>query len=285
MKSIKKLLSILFVSISSFVLVGVMNVSAQVGFANGTPVCTPDNVKPGEEVTCYLTGKGNHTTVSSEGSGDDADVDGRTHGFVTRLYTTDGLMFDRVEPYIEGTSAAALEATAQSASNKQDITLEGGEKIDFTCTYKGDLKAPKADWKIEEGDDYRCALFYSKGKSPVVTVTLGAPPADIQDKTGTGNGIMVIGKVITHIDKDLKDSSCGELCVYSKEAKDTSSYTNALEGSEDYVCAEVHYTGDGTPASNVETGAFTSYLLLAAGAVVAIGAVVLAKKNNKFYKV
>ena len=94
---------------------------------------------------------------------------------------------------------------------------------------------------------------------------------------------MVIGKVIAHIDASLKDSSCGELCVYAREAKDTSSYT--MEGSETYFCSEVHYTGDNTPASNVDTGAFTSYLLLAAGAVVAIGAVVLAKKNNKFYKV
>ncbi len=284
MKSIKKLLSILFVSISSFVLVGVMNVSAQVGFSNSEPVCMPENVKPGEEVTCYLRGNGTHTTVASDAGNGQEDVQGKTHGFVVRLYTTDGLLFDRVEPYINDTNAASLVASAQSQSSNETIKLDGdNDTISFTCTFDSEIKAPKAEWKIEEGDDYRCALFYSKTKTPVITVESAKPNDDIKAKTGEGNGIMVIGKVIAHIDKNLKDSSCGELCVYAREAKDTGSYT--MEGSETYFCSEVHYTGDGTPASNVETGAFTSYLLLAVGAAVAIGAVVLAKRNNKFYKV
>lgn len=320
MKNTKNLILMIFVSVCSFLLVGVMNVSAQIGFKNSPPVCTPDNVKPGEKVTCYIVGAGTQadstsstTPSAQETAGDEASPgqqplpapvaevgptsegtpqptadggaeDGKTHGFVTRLYTTDGLMFDSVEPYIQDTSAVALEATAQSDSSKKEITI-GSKKIDYTCTYYAG-KAPKAEWQIGDGDDFRCALFYGNTETPSITVKSGVPPTEIQGLTGTGNGIMVIGKVITHISDDVDaGSSCGELCVLTKEAATVESYTNTSEGSEDYVCAEVHYTKDGTPASNVETGAFTSYFLLAAGALIAISAIAIAKKNNKFYRV
>ena len=331
MKNTKNLILMIFVSVCSFLLVGVMNVSAQIGFSNMEPVCTPDNVKPGETVTCYIRGKGNQaetgtssTTPSAQetvagqaspgqssplpaptaepaaGTQGAAQVDekanaGKVHGFVTRLYTTDGLRFDSVQPYINGTNAVAYTATSASDANgKHTIELEKGtgeesesetgNKIEFTCTFDGTISAPSADWQIENGDDYRCALFYSKGKDAVVTVDAGAPSTDIQGLTGTGNGIMVVGKVLTHIDDSVDaGSSCGEFCVFTKEAATTSGYV--LEGTDQYFCAEVHYTKDGTPASNVETGAFTSYFLLAAGALIAISAIAIAKKNNKFYRV
>ena len=320
MKNTKNLILMIFVSVCSFLLVGVMNVYAQVGFKNSPPVCTPDNVKPGEKVTCYIVGTGTQadstssTTPSaqetvggetspgqqplpapvaevgptSEGTpqptADGTAEEGKTHGFVTRLYTTDGLMFDSVEPYIEGTNAIAVEATAQSATNKQTITI-GSKSVEYTCSYYPG-KAPSAEWQIGAGDDYRCALFYGTTEEPTITVKSGEPKTEIQGLTGHGNGIMVIGKVITHISDDVDaGSSCGELCVLTKEAATVDSYNNTSEGSDEYVCAEVHYTKDGTPASNVETGAFTSYFLLAAGALIAISAIAIAKKNNKFYRV
>ena len=49
-----------------------------------------------------------------------------------------------------------------------------------------------------------------------------------------------------------------------------------------YKCKEIHYKEDGTFA---ETGAFASYALLVACALIAISAITLAKKNNKFSRI
>ena len=271
MKTIKNLLLVTFVSICSFLLVGVLDVSASIGFANDTPECDPNtDLKPGGKTTCYLRGKGNQTNG------------GGVHGFVTRLYTTDGLIFDSVQPYIDNTSAVAFEASANSDETKT-IKIDESTNIEFTCTFNPALKAPKADWQIGDGDPYRCALFYSNTKDGKILVSSGAPKSDIQNLTGTGNGIMVIGKVIAHIDENIDaNSSCGELCVFTKEANDTNSYK--LEGSDNYFCTEVHFTA-GKPPAGPPTGAFASYAILAAGALIAVSAVAIAKKHNKIYRV
>lgn len=281
MKKSKNLLMMVFVFVCSLLLVGVMNVKATIGFQNDSPVCDPNNnLKPGGTTTCYLRGKATQTQETN-----------KVHGFVTRLYTTDGLRFDDVKPYIDGTSAQAFEATGNS-QGKYTIALEGGgdsstdNKIEFTCSFDSTIKAPQADWQIENGDDYRCALFYSKGKDATVTVSSGTPKEEsLKALTGTGSGVMVIGIVDAHIDQNVDaNSSCGEICVFTKEATELSSYK--LEGTDAYACTEVHYTNNGGPASDTPTtGAFTSYALLAAGALIAISAVAIAKKHNKFYRV
>ena len=51
--------------------------------------------------------------------------------------------------------------------------------------------------------------------------------------------------------------------------------------TNNYVCQEVHYKGGVNP----DTGTFASYALLVAGALIAIAAITLAKKNTKLYRV
>lgn len=274
MKKSKNLLMMLFLFVCSLLLVGVMDVKAVVGFTNGDPVCSPNNnLKPGESTTCYIRG---HGTQRQD--------DSKVHGFVTRLYTTDGLIFDSVEPYIDGTNAKAFEATSNS-DKQYTVPLDDNKNFNFTCKYLPTLHAPHADYAFEDGDQYRCALFYSKGETATITVESAAPKGeDLIKLVGTGSGIMIVGKVLAHIDKNADaNSSCGELCVFTKEIDSKDNYD--MDGSEDYRCTEVHYTtnmpGNDTPT----TGAFTSYALLAAGALVAISAVAIAKKHNKFYRV
>ena len=123
MKTLKNLILVIFVSVCSFLLVGVLDVSASIGFANDTPVCSPnENLKPGGKTTCYIRGKGSQSS-------------GTVHGFVTRLYTTDGLIFDSVEPYIDGTNAVAYEASANS-DKQETIKIDDNTSINFTCTFK-----------------------------------------------------------------------------------------------------------------------------------------------------
>ena len=78
-------------------------------------------------------------------------------------------------------------------------------------------------------------------------------------------------------------NDCGRLCVEVSYSGDRSDY-GALEGNvtgTDAPCAEVKPTGTPQPP----TGSFTSYIVLIGGAFVAIGAIALARKNNKFFRV
>ena len=279
MKNYRNLFLLTVLSICSFLLVGVVTVNASVGYANKKPVCDPADaaagLKPGDSTTCYVIGNASH-----------ASTDSSVHGFMVRMYTTDGLIFDSVQPYVAGTKAVSYVAAAAS-DQKNTITLDGGTNIEVTCKYDTQLKAEIPDWQIntEKGDEFRCAFYYSSGTSNAFTPAAAKPGTDIQGLTGTDNGLMVIGKVIAHIDQNAKNESrCGELCVFAKEAESTSSYANLNEGTGTYMCAEVHYTADSV-ATNTPTGAFVSYAILAAGALIAVSAVAIAKKHNKIYKV
>ncbi len=283
MKEIKNVLLVLLISVCSLLLVNVMTVKAQagIGFSNLNPVCDPsEDLKLGEKTTCYVLGKGTVTVPE----GDNAEKQGLTHGFVVRMYTTDGLLFDEVQPYINNTNAVAYSASA--GSDTQNSFKAGDETVNFTCSFNGNLAAENSAYQFEAGDIYKCAIYYSNSKDPLITVKSGEPTTNIQGLTGKDNGIMVIGKVIAHIDENKKgETSCGELCVYSTEIKTTSEYQNGLQSSERYLCTEVHFKDDSSTSPGPNTGAFASYALLAAGALIAVSAVAIAKKHNKIYRV
>ena len=98
--------------------------------------------------------------------------------------------------------------------------------------------------------------------------------------------------------------ACGELCVKAWRIPGEGDYAHYKKCQTDgqidennnctgvtsietpgttnnYVCQEVHYKGGVNP----DTGTFASYTLLVAGALIAIAAITLAKKNTKIYKV
>lgn len=276
MKKYKNLLLLSIVSICSFLLVGVGTVKAGVGYANSKPICDPSsaasNLKGGDKTKCYIVGTG-------------SQANGTTHGFMVRMYTTDGLEFDSVESTISGTRARAVLATAASDQTETD-TLSDGTQVSFSCRYDASLKAENPDWQITSGDEFRCGFFYSDSKEGKITVQNAGPSTSIQPLISAGNGTMVIGVVNAHIGEQAKNSSqCGELCVFAKEADQYTSYAGLTEGTDTYRCAEVHYTTEFVQNDTPDTGAFASYSLLAAGALIAISAVAIAKKHNKIYKV
>lgn len=282
MKNFKNLILILVFSVCSLLLVGVSKVNAVVGFSTLPPVCSPgssanDGLKAGDKTTCYIIGTG-------------SQAQGKTHGFLARVYTTDGLLFDAASPYIANTNAASAIASAASDNQKMTLSFSDGTSKEYTCKYDTGIKADKEAWNIAEGDIFRCVLYYSNTTTPAITVQSAAPKSDIQNLVSSGgNGVMVIGTVAAHIDENsTAQSSCGEICVFVKEADTVESYAGLNEGmgNSNYACSEVHFTTNSVASDDTPvTGAFTSYAILAAGALIAISAVAIAKKHNKIYRV
>lgn len=277
MKKSKYLFLTALFAICTFVLLGVGQVkAAYVGFTLQSPACDPnEGLLPGETSTCYIAG------TSSQS--------GPAHGFIANVYTTDGLRYVKAYKYPStsgNVDVLELEASAASSTKKGTLTYTSGSE-EFTCRYDTNVKAEKTAWQIEDGDDFRCVVWYSKGENFYNGVN-NAPTDSIKELTGDGNGMIVLGSIEVKVDDSIENqSSCGELCIAVKEMEESGNYASFDETLGTYKCTEVHYTA-GSPAAaddQPDTGAFTSYLLLAAGAFVAISAVTIAKKHNKFYRV
>ena len=132
---------------------------------------------------------------------------------------------------------------------------------------------------------------------------------DIIDKDMDAQQDMgVIGAYSVQITAE-EGSGCGQICVQAYEVKqnvdwtcmastESSSNTHTQEdGTTECTgttivsnppCQEVHYsiTPEAKPEpENEKTGAFASYTILAAGALIAISAITIAKKHNRISKI
>ena len=283
MKSLKNMFFIFFVAIASFTLMGISKVNAALmGFTLQPPICNPNELDPGESAKCFLIG-----TASQAGP---------THGFAIRLYTTDGLLFDDATvKSINGlTSQVILKASANSGGVTGNLKINGEDKP-VTCNYDTNIsivdssQTNKEAWMIEDGDDFRCVYFYSTNTEGVFTPTATAITDTEKSQIGQSNvsaSLLLIGTVDVHLDEKISNASgCGELCVAAIEKSDANAYAvGADAAAPGYFCSEVHYDVGGV-AGVPNTGAFASYAVLAAGVLVAISAIAIAKKHNKIYRV
>lgn len=284
MKKAKNYLLLSIIAICSFAMAGMLRVNASNNgfklYAN-SPVCDPSTgLKPGDMTTCYIVG-----SVSS--------ADGTSHGFGVRAYTTDGLLFkDATVTNIDGqTSQLILDPNAQSAGQGK-ININGD--VTVTCQYDKNINITNAKnqnmkdkWMIEDDDEFKCIYFYSTSETDAFKTSVAGPNDVVKKVLGTegSNLIMVIGTITAQIDPTITNKSdCGELCVSVVEAASKGDYTNIFDANGDYACTEVHYEAGGV-AGSPNTGAFASYAVLAAGVLVAISAIAIAKKHNKIYRV
>ena len=159
------------------------------------------------------------------------------------------------------------------------------------------------DENIESGLDFGCAIFYTiKGKAAAfspdsITTNNSAKIVPNGDLT-----YGVIGSYQVTLSEQAQGEACGEICVKAWVIPGESDYAHFSSCQTDgkkadgtpcagvtsvqtrkggYDCQEVHFKGGVNP----DTGTFTSYTLLVAGALIAIAAITLAKKNTKIYKV
>lgn len=290
MKKIKNMLLLSLLTICAVAVVGIDKVNAatfDLG-SSASIVCSPDTISAGQGTDCYLVGK----PVPASG-------DYSVHGYVTYAYTTDYLELKgaKENSNIPNTSVHFMKSTA--ATNGLTITGQMPSGMNgLTCKYDSA--------NIEGGLDFGCAVFYThKDKAAAFT-----PASIIKDNTanmvpgGNTTAYGVIGSYQVSVAADAEGEACGELCVKAWMVPGEGDYAHVeycqtngkkqdgsacsdvttiqtVAGENGYICREVHYRGGVNP----DTGTFASYALLIAGALIAVAAVALAKKNTKLYRV
>lgn len=294
MKKIKNMLLTSLLAICAVAIVGIDKVSAepfQIG-SSATIVCEPDTISAGQGTDCYLVGKPNPSTGEYS-----------VHGYVTYAYTTDYLELNGASPNtnIPNTGAHFMEASSATGGLTVSGNMPAGMN-GLTCKFDS--------VNVESGADFGCAIFYThKDKNAAFTpasIIANNDPATVPNGNTTYG---VIGSYQVSVSSDAQGEACGELCVKAWVVPGESDYThveycqtdgkkadgtlcsgvtsiqtNGGDGestANGYLCREVHYRGGVNP----DTGTFASYALLVAGALIAIAAITLAKKNTKLYRV
>ncbi len=289
MKKITSKLLMSLLAICALALVGMDKVSADVFQIGNTSsiICEPDTISAGEGTDCYLVGKPNPASGSYS-----------VHGYVTYAYTTDFLELKGATKNSNIPNTDAIFLTASSATG--GLTTSGNMPSGlngFVCKYDSA--------NIESGMDFGCAIFYTiNGKSNAFTPEsiVKNNPVEILPNEDPTYG--VIGSYQVAVSADAEGEECGELCVKAWNVPGETDYNHVeycqadgkkadgtnctdvtasqtVSGANGYICREVHYVGGVSP----DTGSFASYALLIAGALIAIAAVTLAKKNTKLYRV
>ena len=287
MKNLKKLFLMATMAVSALILTGVTTVNAAgeiFSLSNQKLVCDPSTLEAGENADCYIIG-----TPST----------GDVNGFIVKSYTTKYLRLVGAKQIIANTGAAW--AGKVSSANTGTTFAE-------TATMPSQLKEFKCDYNTEGMDDpnavkdFGCAAFYTRTDATNITNAFNATS---MKSSGISENLIpanygVVGALTVELDETVEGNDCGKICVQIWRVPVADEYPNYDDcgtrtenpvdgcGAVDmqYTCAEVHYNETGTlPGDGSETGAFASYALLVAGALVAISAITLAKKNNKFSRI
>lgn len=254
-------------------------------------VCEPDALESGDTAKCYIVGRPDVT-----------GADYRVHGYVAQAYTTDYLTLVGAEKNenITNTDAAFSKATTTSGddtiANKDNMpdVVKG-----FKCSYDSANAA--------NAHSYGCGVFYTTNNSSTYAFTPSAILNNVNRDIIKDQGYGVIGSFTVKLDEDSKTNTCGEVCVAVWRMTTDMSYNDykkCAAGGDDceeptnmqspgnkggYNCVELHQKSKTLPDSpepdTPDTGAFVSYAILAAGAVIAISAIAMAKKNSKFNKI
>ena len=289
MKKLEKMLFMLVLTICTVVLVGIDKVYAEpYNIASTfTIVCEPNTLSAGGRTDCYLVGKP-----------EPASGNYSLHGYLTYAYTTDSLELKGASKNknIANSDALFLEPSSatqgHTSSGNQPKGLDG-----FRCQLDSA--------NVDSGNDFGCVIFYTiSGKTNAFTPASIVANNSAKIVPGGDTSYGVIGSYSVAVAKDVQGESCGELCVKAWNVPTENDYNHVTDCATDgkksdgtacggitalqtvstesgYFCREVHYKG----GTNPDTGTFASYTLLIAGALIAIAAVTLAKKNTKLYRV
>lgn len=279
MKKVRNLLFTLLM-ILSFSIIGAKTIYADAfTLTSSLLVCTPDSLKPGESADCYMIGVPEYAASAQNPS---------VNGYIVKAYTNGYLTLTGAKKTVT-TNTGATFTTATSATSSPFSSSDSSmpaELKKYTCNYDSDGVSGTAH-------SFGCAAFYSKTTENAFT------PTTIK-QTGVNSSLLpndsygVIGAVTVKLDANTPAvDSCGEICVKIMRVPTAADYNNlssctncgidSKNTKNGYDCTEIHMTS--TTTHNTETGAFASYALLAAGALVAISAITLAKKNKKIYKI
>jgi hypothetical protein len=282
MKKVKNMLLMSLLTICAVAIVGIDKVYAVPFQMRMTLVCEPDTISAGEGTDCYLVGQPTPTNGDA------------VHGYVTYAYTTE---------YLELNGATANSNIANAGAHFMEPSSATGG-----LTATGNMPAGmnglvcKYDSEIPGSLDFGCAIFYTvSGKSAAYSPTSITTGNDKNILPSGDATYGVVGSYQVGLSTEAEGEACGELCVKAWVVPGENDYPHVENCQADgktatggtcsdvtqsqtnaqYVCREVHYRGGVNP----DTGTFASYALLVAGALIAIAAITLAKKNTKLYRV
>ena len=246
MKKIKNILCLSIVALCSFCMIGIMHVNAQGSATNFKVVCDPASIEKGEIAQCFLI----------------AQVNEQIDGVITKVYA-------------EGSKNLNI----QQVYSPKTKNYMSAEFVNSGASIKNDSTAKAATYECNSTTG--CYIFYAKnGKA----ITADTSISDNGISALNGNtGFTLIGYYDVKLEDTATLKDCGRLCleVSYSSAGDYSALEGNVDGAES-PCGEIKPTG--TPDTPT-TGSFTSYIVLIGGAFLAIGAIALARKNNKFYRV
>ena len=282
MKNIRNKVLSAILAISGLMMVGIITVKAAdyntFTLLNSDVVCEPNELEKGDMATCYLIGK------------PDGPDDASVHGYVVNAYTTKYLRLENTKKVVS-TNTGHVFSNAQSGTETIKTSADMPEDLKaFSCQNDPTINTD------EELSSFGCGIFYTVAgassnaftKKTVVDAGSGLSTGVLPDST-----YGAIGAFYVKLDDNVQGNECGEICVKAWRVPAADLYSNSKYTCSDtgcgsdtgnvYDCKEVHYNAPIIEPG--ETGAFASYALLMAGALIAVSAITLAKKNNKFSRI
>lgn len=258
MKKNVNLLLLLLVVLCGTFMIGANKVKAALNASPITIVCDPAAIEVDHNAQCYIVSK-----ITNEADGT---------GFK-------GFHFEYFLSHLTLVSAYGGEYGADNGNKiaaHYDKYLNGAKQDDITC-------------KINEtADGAGCLNLIAEN----TTTGIVSKPSTNSALTKQSAEYTVLGTLIVKLNSTAINGNakhCGEICMTGMGFKLTSAMDDSViaDDAEDFnfpkkTCSEL--TPQGTP-ENSETGAFASYAVLLAGAFIAISAIMIAKKNNRFYRV
>lgn len=253
MKKIKNYVLFSIIAICSFALMGMIKVEAADAMANNfNIVCDPDSIEHGDTSNCYVIAQVTVDTATGAG-----------------LYA--------VNAYNVTTKHLTINDFKSSLTG---VTVEKSLSYGQTSSVNTNFKCNATSGK--------CYTVFSSSDTGAIKASSTTTGISVIDNSTNYKGYTPIGYFVVALDETATKENCGEICVALQYAVKISEINTTSSGLTNTGlangCAEITPTSTGG-GDNPETGNFASYAALAAGALIAISAIVVAKKHNKFYRV
>lgn len=263
--------------------------AADFSLNNVALVCNPASVEAGQSTDCYIIGIPSGDT-------------GSLHGFVAQAFTTKDLRLEGAakKDGISGATSAFTKASAASSTEGTTELTVNNEKIQFRCSIS-------SEGSTKGAVDYGCAVYYSTGTTDAftkasITSNLSQSVQEVLPDTNK-SAYGTIGSLKVSLDENSTAKDCGEVCLQVWNIENKSQYSNyqtctdpenkdqcggeqsSMLNGNNLFCEELHMLPIEDYGNPPATGSFVSYAVLIAGALIAISAVAMAKKNTRFNKI
>lgn len=309
MKKTKKLLLLFTLMLGGLMFTTVVKANKMAWILeNASLVCDPQALTPGSKATCYYFG------TQKTGEYDTANT-----GFYLYMYTTQNLVLKDADLNTNVKNAGVVfvsnNGSSESAITQAATNMPKGLADNFKCTINSTKNKNSAGCAVyytyEDNEDAftkdSMKIYGYLEKHTDLVTSLNIEPSNA----------VVLGSIEVELPSNNNIEGCGELCIANygvaeqvdwKHANCTNT-SSAVTGWDGNSCGEDDVSPTSvTPNSvnknlidgdfncyeltlktvvpkNTKTGAFVSYAILAAGALIAISAVTISKKHNKLQRI